>query len=100
MFPVHTFETIGLLIADIDICTDVSFNEPDIKLLLADIDECRTDPTVCKNGRCENTEGGYKCTCFSGFQVSRDGKYCHGTVHINITNTAIVQGTLTSQILP
>ena len=40
MFPVHTFETIELLIADIDICSDISFNECDIGLLIADIDIC------------------------------------------------------------
>lgn len=39
-----------------------------------DIDECLMSP--CKNGRCSNTPGSYKCSCTRGFQLAEDGVTC------------------------
>ena len=46
--------------------------------LCPDIDECRTVPGVCQNGRCYNTQGGYRCDCNPGYETSEDGKACFG----------------------
>ena len=43
-----------------------------------DVDECRTVPGVCQNGRCYNTQGGYRCDCNPGYETSEDGKACFG----------------------
>ena len=45
------------------------------------MDECRSDPLVCRYGRCRNTVGDFDCVCPDGFvQVSDDeghgGKGC------------------------
>jgi len=45
-------------------------------LLCSDIDECATIPGICANGQCHNTETGYFCTCFPGFDLSADRKSC------------------------
>ena len=43
-----------------------------------DVDECLTVPGVCQNGRCYNTQGGYRCDCNPGYETSEDGKACFG----------------------
>lgn len=43
-----------------------------------DIDECRTRPGICANGRCINTRGSYRCECYEGFQPSHTQKECIG----------------------
>src|SRR5439155_11768725 len=43
----------------------------------ADIDECQTGAAGCSaDATCQNTPGGFTCTCKSGF--SGDGKVCAG----------------------
>ena len=32
----------------------------------------------CKNGRCSNTPGSYKCSCTRGYQLADDGITCVG----------------------
>ncbi|KAK6631430.1 hypothetical protein RUM44_005957 [Polyplax serrata] len=41
-----------------------------------DIDECLAIPNLCKNGRCTNTLGSYKCICNKGYQVDSTGTLC------------------------
>ncbi|XP_064619862.1 fibrillin-2-like isoform X2 [Lineus longissimus] len=41
-----------------------------------DIDECALDSTACRNGRCLNTMGSYRCICDAGYQPDRDGTAC------------------------
>lgn len=43
-----------------------------------DIDECSLNSRLCSNGHCVNLEGGYRCECFPGFEISPDGKECIG----------------------
>ncbi|KAJ8280860.1 hypothetical protein GJAV_G00059950 [Gymnothorax javanicus] len=49
----------------------------------ADIDECRQTPSICSNGRCENTLGSFKCVCFTGYKlqgnICADIDECHQT---------------------
>ena len=44
-----------------------------------DIDECKQD-NICKNGRCMNDPGSFKCVCDRGFTPSSDGKACLGKI--------------------
>ncbi|XP_018328225.1 fibrillin-2 isoform X2 [Agrilus planipennis] len=41
-----------------------------------DINECLTIPDLCKNGRCINTMGSYRCMCDKGFKPDHDGLHC------------------------
>ena len=45
-----------------------------------DVDECRDGPAVCGvNGTCRNTDGSFRCTCHTGFQLSPATQQCTGT---------------------
>ena len=46
-------------------------------LLFLDLDECRLQPGLCRNGTCENTVGGHQCHCHPGFKLSDNGD-CEG----------------------
>ena len=48
---------------------NVAFHVPDI-------DECTTDGTLCGDGDCINSEGGFRCECPKGYVLSNDGKNC------------------------
>ena len=50
-------------------------------VILLDIDECKQDD-ICKNGRCMNEAGSFKCACDRGFTPSSDGKACLGKIKI------------------
>ncbi|XP_059151338.1 fibrillin-1-like isoform X1 [Physella acuta] len=41
-----------------------------------DIDECSSMPGACKNGRCLNTMGSYRCVCDKGYKTDVSGKKC------------------------
>ncbi|XP_049339341.1 fibrillin-1 isoform X2 [Astyanax mexicanus] len=41
-----------------------------------DINECKVMGNLCKNGRCVNTEGSYKCVCNSGYTTDISGTIC------------------------
>lgn len=43
-----------------------------------DINECTEMPDLCKNGRCINTMGSYRCICNKGFKPDHSGTYCLG----------------------
>lgn len=46
-------------------------------LQYTDIDECKTQTADCAlNATCSDTDGGYTCTCKSGFE--ENGKMCTG----------------------
>lgn len=53
-------------------------------VLSVDLDECSEIRGLCRNGRCTNTDGSYQCTCFDGFQLSRNADNCEGrlTAHL------------------
>jgi hypothetical protein len=41
-----------------------------------DIDECAVMPGACRNGRCLNTMGSFRCVCDKGYKTDADGKRC------------------------
>ena len=43
-----------------------------------DIDECGEDADICGGGQCENEEGGYRCICTDGLELSDDLITCRG----------------------
>lgn len=61
-----------------------SVRQEAIKFLLytfeTDIDECAIIPGACKNGRCLNTMGSFRCVCDKGYKTDIDGKKCIGKV--------------------
>ena len=46
--------------------------------MILDIDECLTDNGGC-NQTCNNTMGGFECSCDEGYLLHADGKQCTGT---------------------
>ena len=47
------------------------------KLYFLDVNECEEENT-CKNGRCQNTDGGFWCKCDAGFNPNEDMTECIG----------------------
>lgn len=43
-------------------------------------------PTICRNGACENLEGGYRCICNLGYMVDETGHHCHDINECAIDN--------------
>ena len=46
-------------------------------IFLSDIDECTFNMKKC-NQRCNNTIGGYSCSCVPGFALDSNGFTCNG----------------------
>lgn len=46
--------------------------------ICADLNECMAKPGICKNGRCENTVGSYRCKCDQGFIANPTQTECIG----------------------
>ena len=46
-------------------------------MLLLDIDECLIDNGGCDQ-ICNNTDGSFYCSCYSGFTLNYDGFTCDG----------------------
>ena len=82
-------------------------------LILLDIDECAIGTDMCDmNANCTNTDGGYNCTCQSGYSgngVDCEGMYictymqyvlkvyiamyvrnCHSTIHVHVCTVCIM----------
>lgn len=49
-----------------------------ISNVCADLNECMAKPSICKNGRCENTVGSYRCKCDQGFIANPTQTECIG----------------------
>ena len=50
-----------------------------ILFLLSDIDECTTNTHACVHSSCTNTDGGYTCSCDTGYQPKQGSVYiCEG----------------------
>lgn len=47
-------------------------------LCVPDLNECVVKPGICKNGRCENTVGSYRCKCDQGFLANPTQTECIG----------------------
>ena len=47
-------------------------------LLHADINECVQNTSLCQQ-LCINTDGGYTCSCRSGYQLIEGTNQCQGT---------------------
>ena len=45
--------------------------------LVLDINECAMQG-ICDNGRCVNSQGGFKCECNQGYALDGEGKNCLG----------------------
>lgn len=41
-----------------------------------DVDECLIMPFLCKNGRCINTLGSYRCLCNKGYKTDHSSTHC------------------------
>ena len=41
-----------------------------------DQDECTEIPGICANGRCENTEGSFRCICQAGYTLNQAKSFC------------------------
>lgn len=54
----------------------VFFNILKLRNLPLDVDECRTMPYLCRNGRCRNTIGSFDCDCVEGYVRTVDGMHC------------------------
>lgn len=46
------------------------------KPFFKDINECRTIPGLCTNGKCRNTIGSFRCKCNNGFALDSEERNC------------------------
>lgn len=60
--------------------TPSSSSSSPVSLPSTDLNECRAKPGICKNGRCVNTVGSYRCECNDGFEPSSTGTECIGKI--------------------
>uniref|UniRef100_A0A8C4TFG9 Fibrillin-1-like n=1 Tax=Erpetoichthys calabaricus TaxID=27687 RepID=A0A8C4TFG9_ERPCA len=52
----------------------------------SDIDECSSDPELCMNGECINTDGSYRCECGFGFTLDPGNIKCEDTDECSVGN--------------
>jgi len=58
---------------------------------LSDKDECQTrDLNSCVQ-RCDNTDGGYVCSCVDGYELDADGFTCNGKLRLQEASCATLQ---------
>ena len=62
-----------------------SFNYSAVTVsFFSDIDECSINPGICGSGNtCNNSEGGYFCTCGPGYQSTVDRRSCIGRCYFS-----------------
>ena len=61
----HTLEYIDLC------CLDA------IAIIVSDVNECTAGTHLCgTNSQCDNTEGGYDCSCDVGYVLQNDQRTC------------------------
>lgn len=48
--------------------------------LFTDLNECMLEPELCKNGRCINTDGSFRCECLPGYELDSTGRTCVGKI--------------------
>lgn len=65
-----------------------------------DINECELnkDGVLCL-GRCENTQGSYRCDCPQGFLMASDGKTCQGKYKIETAKQKVKQSFMSGFLL-
>ncbi|CAG0912311.1 unnamed protein product [Notodromas monacha] len=57
-----------------------------------DIDECATIPELCKNGRCINSMGSYKCACDRGYERDAHQTRCIDVNECNLEPKVCEEG--------
>ena len=50
-----------------------------VHTLIADIDECSEGTARCQH-ICTNYDGGFNCSCYSGYAINDDLKTCSGII--------------------
>ena len=45
-----------------------------------DVNECEKNPALCRNGRCINNDGSYRCQCTAGYVIDDTGRHCKGNM--------------------
>ncbi|XP_030378935.1 putative vitellogenin receptor isoform X2 [Scaptodrosophila lebanonensis] len=53
------------------------FRQARFQNVCEDVNECQEREDVCSQS-CENTSGGYRCTCASGYQLDANNRTCRG----------------------
>lgn len=61
------------------------------------MDECKLNRNICGHGECMNTQNGFMCHCYPGYQPhpqrkSCVGEYIHVTIHTFCTTNEITDG--------
>lgn len=64
-----------------------------------DLNECLAKPAVCKNGRCENTVGSFRCRCDQGFVANPTQTECIGTYVVHHLHSLLVLCSLGSTLI-
>ena len=59
---------------------NINYSNHLVLAYVADIDECQTLPGLCRNGRCLNTMGSFRCVCDRGYKPDISGQYCIGEI--------------------
>jgi len=56
------------------VCADDSTYKLDSTGKCVDVDECTETPGICNEGNCLNTDGGFQCKCFAGYDLVLPGR--------------------------
>ena len=75
--------TLAHILEKPSLCLSTLSLRPSFSLILSstlDIDECKSFPGQCRNGRCLNTPGSYQCVCSEGFTLDVSESICRGKI--------------------
>jgi len=64
-----------------------------------DVNECIIFEDVCKNGRCVNTDGSFRCVCLPGYTLDNTGTQCvgqYGNMFSKMLNENVSKSDLTT----